>query len=217
MRTKFDEELVSLNNSIIEMGAMIEDAISKTTNALINKDIRIAKKIVEDDRLIDEKEKEIEAKCLRLLLNQHPVASDLRLISVALKMITDMERIGDQASDISELCIELSESKSILNNDFLLEMANATTKMVNNSIDAFIRKDLQLAQDVIEYDDVVDLLYTSIKRELIQLILNDAENGEEAFDFLQIAKYYERIGDHATNISEWVIFSVTGEHKDKDR
>jgi len=217
MRTKFDEELVSLNNSIIEMGAMIEDAISKTTNALINKDIRIAKKIVEDDRLIDEKEKEIEAKCLRLLLNQHPVASDLRLISVALKMITDMERIGDQASDISELCIELSESKSILNNDFLLEMANATTKMVSNSIDAFIRKDLQLAQDVIEYDDVVDLLYTSIKRELIQLILNDAENGEEAFDFLQIAKYYERIGDHATNISEWVIFSVTGEHKDKDR
>ena len=157
-------------------------------------------------------ENDIEARCLKLLLQQQPVASDLRLISSILKMITDLERIGDQAQDISEIVIILSHSNFIKDLTHLPKMAEATIKMVKESIDAFVNKDIALANQVIEYDDVVDDLFVIIKDELISLIRHDVKNGEQAIDLLMIAKYFERIGDHAQNIAEWVVYSLTGEH-----
>ena len=215
MRSRFDEQLTGLNNNLIEMGALIEHAIGSATKALQERDVAAAKKIMADDGIIDEKEKEIESLCLKLLLHQQPVARDLRQISTALKMITDMERIGDQAADISELCVYLNGQEFIKRLEHIPQMAEATIKMVTDSIDAFVNKDLELAQSVIAYDDVVDALYVSIKQDLIGLIHEDADAGEQAFDLLQIAKYYERIGDHAENIAEWVIFSITGKHRNK--
>ena len=215
MRSRFDEQLSLLNNSLIEMGALIERAIARATKALISQDADTAKSIINGDSIIDEKEKEIESLCLKLILNQQPVAKDLRQISAALKMITDMERIGDQAADISELCIYLAAQEYIKKLQYIPQMAEATIKMVTDSIDAFVKKDLKLAQAVIDYDDVVDELYVSVKKDLIELIHADVNKGEQAFDLSQIAKYYERIGDHAVNIAEWVIFSITGKHKDK--
>ena len=214
MRSRFDEQLTLLNNSLIELGAMIENAISKATTALVTQDKELAMSIIDGDALIDEKEKEIESLCLKLLLNQQPVARDLRQISTALKMITDMERIGDQAADISELCVFLSSQEYIKKLEHIPQMAEATMKMLSESIDAFVKKDLILSQAVIDYDDVVDDLYLKVKRDLISMIHEDVKNGEQAFDLLQIAKYYERIGDHSVNIAEWVIFSITGKHKD---
>jgi len=215
MRSRFDEQLTGLNNNLIEMGALIESAIAKATKALGERDVDAAQKIIADDGIIDEKEKEIESLCLKLLLHQQPVARDLRQISTALKMITDMERIGDQAADISELCAYLDGQEFIKRLEHIPQMAEATIKMVTDSIDAFVNKDLKLAHSVIGYDDVVDDLYVSIKQDLIGLIHEDVGNGEQAFALLQIAKYYERIGDHAVNIAEWVIFSITGKHKEK--
>lgn len=215
MRRRFEEQLTELNNSLIEMGAMIEHAIAMATRALIERDADVARDVMSSDDGIDDKEKEIESVCLKLLLNQQPVARDLRQISTALKMITDMERIGDQAADISELCVYIATQEYIKKLEHIPQMAAATIKMVTQSIDAYVKKDLSLAQAVIAYDDVVDELYLAIKRDLIALIHEDAEKGEQAFDLLQIAKYYERIGDHAVNIAEWVIFSITGKHKDK--
>jgi phosphate transport system protein len=204
-----------MHDSLIEMAALIEDAISKASRALSERDAGAARAIMARDDEIDAKEKEIESLCLRMLLNQHPVARDLRDISTALKMITDLERIGDHASDISEICLYLSGSAC---DDGKLgrigEMASATILMVTRSIDAFVKKDLALAQSVIRHDDVVDELYMGIRRELIESVRADAGTGEQAFDLLQVAKYYERIGDHAVNIAEWVIFSITGVHKD---
>lgn len=214
MRSRFDEKLTQLNNSLIEMGALVEYAIAKATEALKARDIDTARKIIEDDRIIDEKEKDIESLCLKLILNQQPVARDLRQISTALKMITDMERIGDQAADISELCVYLDGQEFIKRMEHIPKMAEATIMMVSKSIDAFVNKDLELAQSVIDYDDVVDDLYLTIKKDLIELVHEDESKGEQAFDLMQIAKYYERIGDHAVNIAEWVIFSITGKHKD---
>jgi len=215
MRSRYDEQLIKLNNTLIEMGALIERAISKATKALITQDADTARAIIDGDSVIDEKEKEIESICLKLILNQQPVARDLRQISTALKMITDMERIGDQAADISELCIFLSAQAYIKKLEHIPQMAEATIKMLTDSIDSFVRKDLALAQAVIDYDDVVDDLYVTVKNDLIRLVHEDVKYGEQAFDLLQIAKYYERIGDHAVNIAEWVIFSITGKHKDR--
>ena len=215
MRSRFEEQLAQLNNSLIEMGALTERAIAKATKALISQDADTARSIIKGDSLIDEKEKEIESLCLKLILNQQPVARDLRQISTALKMITDMERIGDQAADISELCIYLSKQEYIKKLEHIPQMAEATIKMVTDCIDAFVKKDLELARAVIDCDDIVDALYVTVKRDLITLIHEDVKNGEQAFDLLQIAKYYERIGDHAVNIAEWVVFSITGKHKDR--
>jgi len=215
MRSRFDEQLSSLNNSLIEMGAMIENAISKATKALVEQDVALAAEVMNSDNIIDEKEKDIESQCMKLLLSQQPVARDLRQISTALKLITDMERIGDQAADISEICVYLADQVYIKKLEHIPQMANATIKMVTDSIDAYVRKDLDLAEAVIEYDDVVDELYVQIKQDLIALVHEDVENGEQAFDLMQIAKYYERIGDHATNIAEWVIYTITGKHIDK--
>ena len=197
------------------MGALVERDIAGATKALVSQDADMAKSIITGAYAIDDKEKEIESLCLKLILNQQPVARDLRQISTALKMITDMERIGDQAADISELCVYLSAQEYIKKLEHIPQMAEATIKMVTESIDAFVKKDLELAQNVIDYDDVVDDLYVTVKRDLIDLVHEDVSNGEQAFDLLQIAKYYERIGDHAVNIAEWVIFSITGKHQDK--
>ena len=216
MRNKFDEELAQLNDMLIEMGALVEKSIKRATHAILDNDKKMAKKAIAADRDIDSLEKEIETLCLRLLLRQQPVARDLRLISAALKMITDMERIGDQAADISEIAKFLIGKQYIINIENIPKMAEATSKMVTDSIDAFVKRDLDLAQSVIEYDDVVDDLFDKVKNDVIELIQEDHANGEQAIDFIMIAKYFERIGDHASNIAEWVVFSITGRHVGED-
>lgn len=213
MRNRFDRQLEELNNGLIKMGSLIEKAIEMAITGMINQDVELAKNAIAFDNEIDEQEKEIENLCLKLLLQQQPVARDLRLISAALKMITDMERIGDHAADISEITIQLSNEKYIKKLEHISQMAKETTVMVVKSIDAFVSKNLDMAHEVIESDDVVDDLFDKVKNELIELINKDTKNGEQATDLLMIAKYFERIGDHATNIAEWVIFSITGEHK----
>jgi len=216
VRKKYDEQLELLGNMLVEMGALIETAIARATQALKSQDIAQAKKAIAYDKEVDQKEKDIEQLCLKLLLQQQPVARDLRFISAALKMITDMERIGDQAADIAEIAIMLAGTPYIKEIEHIPQMAEATVKMVSNSIDAFVAKDLDLAVSVIKYDDVVDELFDTIKYELVELIRADSKNGEQAMDLLMISKYFERIGDHAENIAEWVVFSMTGKHKDID-
>ncbi|TAH63124.1 MAG: phosphate signaling complex protein PhoU [Gottschalkiaceae bacterium] len=215
MRNRFDKELELLNTELIEMGLLIENAIEKAVEALIKKDENLAKEAIIFDEIIDEKEKDIERQCLKLLLQQQPVATDLRLISTALKMITDMERIGDHAADISEITLRFIDKEYIKKLEHVHQMAKATIKMVKDSIDAFVARDLVLAYAVEDYDDVVDDLFNTVKNELIDLIREDVNNGEQAIDFLMIAKYFERIGDHAVNIAEWVAFSITGKHKNE--
>ena len=215
MRTRFDEQLTEMNNSLIQMGALIENAIALATKALIEQNSTLAKKAISCDNEINEMEKDIERQCLKLILHQQPIARDLRLISTALKMITDMERIGDHATDISEITLILSDAVYIKELEHIPQMADATIKMVSDSIDAYVNKDLSLADSVIEYDDIVDTLFTTVKKDLIAIIHENVENGEQAMDLLMIAKYFERIGDHAVNIAEWVIFSITGRHKNK--
>ena len=210
MRSKFEEQLAELNDMLIEMGTLIETAIALATQALKEQDTELAKKAIAYDQEVDQKEKDIEALCLKLLLRQQPVARDLRLISAAMKMITDMERIGDQAADIAEITIMLAGTPYIKKLEHIPLMAQATVKMVTDSIDAFVKKDLELAQAVIKSDDLVDGLFNKVRSDLIALIHADITNGEQALDFLMIAKYFERIGDHAVNIAEWVVFSITG-------
>lgn len=210
MREKYMSQLRQLKELLTEMGQMVEKAIEMAIEALVSQEINQAKKAIYYDEEIDDKEKEIQNLCLKLLLCQQPVAKDLRFISAALKMITDLERIGDQAADISELAVELSGQEYIKNLDHIKQMASETTDMVIKSIDAYVECNEQAALDVIEHDDVVDDLFRVVKNELITLINEDLKNGEQAADLLMIAKYFERIGDHATNVAEWVIFSVTG-------
>ena len=212
MRNKFDRQLAKLHDMMIEMGAMIEKNITFAIHALVQQDEAMAKQAIAYDAEIDQKEKEIEAMCLQLLLQQQPVAKDLRIISSALKMITDMERIGDQAADISEITLFLIGETYIKKLEHIPMMAAATSKMVTESIDAYVKMDLVLAQQVIDYDDVVDDLFDRVKYDLIEVIQQDKTNGPQAIDLIMIAKYFERIGDHATNIAEWVVFSITGKH-----
>lgn len=212
MRNRFDRELSELNNELIEMGALIERAINDASRALLEKDLALAKKAIEYGAQVDEKEKQIERRCLRLLLQQQPVAADLRMISTALKMITDMERIGDQAEDISEITIRLIDDEYIGSLEHIPQMAWATVRMVTGAIDAFVARDLDRARAVIACDDIVDDLFGQVRDDLVQLIREDSANGEQAIDLIMVAKYFERIGDHATNIAEWVVFSITGEH-----
>ena len=214
MRNRFDRQLVQLNNELIEMGGMIEKAISDTVKALVNQDIELASNVIEYDEEIDHQEREIEQLCLKLLLQQQPVAKDLRLISAALKMITDMERIGDHATDISEITIELSKESYIKKLDHIQQMAKETMVMLVQSVEAFVNKDMDKARAVIAHDDVVDDLFNKVKAALIAMIHEDVNAGEQASDLLMAVKDFERIGDHATNISEWVIFSITGQHPD---
>jgi len=214
MRSRFDEQLVHLNSSLIEMGALVERAIADANKALIEQDVDLAKKIIDSDDVIDDKEKEIESLCLQVLLQQQPVAGDLRLVSSVLKIITDLERIGDHASDISEMTLLLARAQYTRQLEHIPQMAAATMKMVTKSIDAFVRKDLELARAVIASDDTVDELFNLVKKDLIDLINENPNNGDQAIDMIIIAKYFERIGDHATNVAEWVVFSITGTHKE---
>ena len=212
MRTKFDEQLSRLNSMLIEMGAMVEASITASVEALQKQNVDLATKAIDLDSDIDQMEKDIEALCIKLLLQQQPVASDLRLISAALKMITDMERIGDQAEDIAEITIALAGQSYIKKLEHIPQMAAAAIRMVTQSIDAFVKKDLTLARAVIDDDDLVDNLFTVIKLDLLDLIHQDSANGSQAMDLLMVAKYFERIGDHAANIAGWVVFSITGLH-----
>lgn len=212
MRNKFDEQLLTLNQKMIEMGALCEHFIAVSAEALLCGDSKGAEEIVNQGHEIDEMEREIEGICLKLLLQQQPVAGDLRQISAALKMITDIERIGDQAEDIAEIIPFLNGRTGNELAEFKL-MAEATCKMVTDSIDAFVNKDLQLVKSVLLQDDKVDECFVRVKTQLIDMISGNLADGEYAIDLLMIAKYFERIGDHAVNIAEWVEFSVTGVHK----
>jgi len=212
MRTRFDEQLQKLNNKMIEMGALCEQVLTLSATALIEGDMTIPEKVEPIDHEIDQMEREIESYCLKLLLRQQPVARDLRQISAALKMITDMERIGDQAEDIADIIPKLN-GRTGEECHYVREMAASTTKMVTDSIDAYVKQDLQCAQAVCDYDNVVDHQFNRIKHYLKKMISENTADGEHALDLLMIAKYFERIGDHAVNIAEWVIFSVTGVHK----
>ena len=211
MRSRFDEQLALLNRELIEMGSLCEEVIALASRALTEGDRELATKVAPLDEEIDQKERTIESLCLKLLLQQQPVARDLRQISAALKMITDMERIGDQADDISEIIIYLG-GRTAEHDDLLRSMARATIKMVTESVDAYVKHDTILAEKVIADDDTVDDYFEQVKRALIGKIAANPDDGEYALDLLMIAKYFERIGDHAVNIAEWVIFSITGVH-----
>jgi len=213
MRNRFDEQLHTLNHELLEMGALIERAIRSATDALVKQDVEAALQAIAADKEVDQAERDIESLCLKLLLQQQPVARDLRLISSALKMITDMERIGDQASDIAELVIYLSKEPYIKELTHLPQMAENAIRMVSSALDAYVRKDVALAQEVMGMDDAIDALFVTVKDKLIALIRHDAAAGSQAIDLLMIAKYYERIGDHAQNIAEWVEYALTGRHK----
>ena len=215
MRNKFDEQLKRLHVELIQMGAACEDAISAAAEALLKGDVSLASAAVESERELDRRERDVENLCLKLLLQQQPVARDLREISAALKMISDLERIGDQAADIAELTryIHLTDGLSRLH---IGDMARAVIAMVTDSVDSFVKGDLALARAVRAADDQVDALFEQVKRELIDLIAADAAAGEVGLDILMVAKYLERIGDHATNVAEWVEYSLTGIHPSDD-
>jgi len=232
MRSKFDEELALLNVDLIEMGALCEEAIaaaiqnlfddeaeisspdSDVTRNIIRNEKRFADKVSAIENEINQKERDIESLCMKMILRQQPVARDLRTISSALKMITDMERIGDQAADIAEITKYVG-SGNVINKVHIKDMANAAIKMLTNSVESFVKKDRNLACEVIKQDDIVDRFFDLVKKDLINIIRDDVNEGEQAIDILMIAKYLERIGDHAVNISEWVIYSITGNHKYK--
>ncbi len=213
MRRRFEEQLTTLNNELTHMGAMCEDAIALASKALTMGDASLTDKVLALDEEINRMEHTIETLCLKLLLRQQPVARDLRQISAALKMITDMERIGTQAADIAEI-ITFLDGRTGAECEHIRFMAEAASQMVTESIDAFVKQDVVLAGAAIDRDDVVDNLFLQVKSSLIKLIAEEPSDGGYALDLLMIAKYFERIGDHAVNIAEWVVFSVTGIHKE---
>ena len=208
MRDKYQEDLEKLNANILKMGKMIEIAIESTVIALMGRDIRAAATVSENDEAIDNMEREIEALCMKLLLQQQPVATDLRVITAALKMVTDMERIGDHAADIAELVLQIPDCK-YNKMDTITEISTQIIKMIHDSVNSFIQRNYDKAQIVIAQDDIVDNLYHEIKSDLIQKI-KKTDDGEQILDYLLIARYFERIGDHATNIAKWVVFAITG-------
>ncbi len=212
MRNRFDEQLNQLNNELIAMGSLCEEAIANASKSIKEQNGRtLYENVSIIESAIDQKERDIQSLCMKMLLQQQPVARDLREISSALKMISDMERIGDQASDIVEIARFIKNPGKIAK---IEDMARATIKMVTEAIDSFVNKDLELAKSVEEYDDVVDAHFSDIRNDLIELLGKDNKDGEYCIDLLMIAKYFERIGDHATNIAEWVQYSITGKHKD---
>lgn len=212
MGNRIEEQVALLNTELISMGALCEDAIAAAMKALSQESEEMVLKAAETERELDSKEREIESLCMKLLLRRQPVAGDLRLISAALRVISDMERIGDQACDIAEITryIRGSEAKSRVH---IYEMGKQTVSMVTESVDSFVRRDLALAREVVHQDDRVDKMFTTVRAELIALIENRAVSAELCLDLLMIAKYLERIGDHAVNIAEWVEYSITGIHK----
>mgnify|MGYP002640262805 CR=1 FL=1 len=209
MRVKFEAQLERLNVELITMGALCEEVISGAAKALLDGDSGLRETVLAAERDINQKERDIESLCMKLLLQQQPVARDLRTISSALKMISDMERIGDQAADIAEITRDIADN-SIKDLVPIGDMARATIKMVTDAIDSFVRQDLPLAHQVMQYDNVVDELFNKVKMELIHLIAENRQSGEFCIDLLMVAKYFERIGDHAVNVAEWVQYSLTG-------
>ena len=216
MRNKFDEQLHLLDEQLTQMGELCETAIAKVTKALESGSKEQARVIISEDEEIDQLEKDIERLCLKLLLQQQPVAKDLRRISAALKMITDMERIGDQTSDIAEIILSSKHWAPAAENIHVIgTMASEVSKMVRNSVTAYVKRDLELARDVMSADDAIDQYFDEVRDEMIDFIRDEkGENGKKIFDLIMVTKYLERIGDHATNIAEWVEFSITGVHKD---
>ena len=212
MRDKFQQQLQQLNEDLIEMGALCKEAVADAMTALLHSDKQARQKAFLTEYEIDNKEREIENLCMKLLLQQQPVARDLRNISAALKMISDMERIGDQASDIADIT-KFLENSELTQHVHIQQMAESAMSMLTESIDAFVRKDLLLARKVMKEDNTVDDLFNQIKLEVIQEIAQNPDEGELCVDMMMIAKYFERIADHVVNIAEWVEYSVTGEHK----
>ena len=210
MREYFDIELANLNNQLIGMGTLVESAIKNAVEIIANNSAELLDKAREQEELINTSERKIQNHCIRLLLHQAPVANDLRKVSSALKMITDLERIGDQAIDIAEVSQYIKSRNTVINVTHIDEVANQTSKMVTLAIDAFVKKDVDLAKTVSKSDDVIDELFDKVKEETVEIIQRDKALGEEAIDLMMIAKYLERIGDHAVNIAEWVAFSITG-------
>ncbi len=207
MRMKFDEQLNILNDEMTLMGSMIEKAISDAIDAFFKQDAEKAKRIMKEDDLIDQEQKKIENICFQLLVQQQPVASDLRVITAAMKMTTDMERIGDHASDISELTIMVADSPYLINEENIKKMAAETMIMLTQAVEAYVERDMDKARRVIQRDDVVDDYFIKVKTDLIEVMQKNTAYAEHAADLLMVNKYLERIGDHATNIAEWVIFS----------
>lgn len=214
MRDYYNKQLSELEKMMCDMGQMIETAIEDAMTALLEKDQEKAKEIIQNDEKVDHQQKKIEDLCMQLLLSQQPVATDLRRISSAIKMVTDMERIGDHAADISEITLLLTQSGYPHDLTEVKKMAKETINMLKDSLDAYIEKNAQKAVKVIHQDDVVDDYFSRIKKEIIRQINESNEGGEQEADLLMIIKYLERIGDHATNIAEWVLFYITGEHPD---
>lgn len=210
MRDYYEEQLKWLHTQMIAMGSLCETAIADATKALTDGDVELAKKVKDGDAKINQQERDIESLCIKLLLHQQPVAGDMRRISAALKMVTDMERVGDQAADIAEIVLQMNEK---LPDKFLhiCKMGTLAMKMVTDSVNAYVDLDLKLAGKVICADDEVDELFLKVRRELLEAIREDSSRGEELLDLFMITKYYERIGDHATNIAEWVEYAITGE------
>ena len=212
MRERFEQQMEILHTELIELGALCEQAIGRTYEVLLEGNQRAAEAIIKKDQVVDAKEREIEDLCFRIILQQQPVARDLRQVSAALKMITDMERIGDQASDIADITKYL-ENSELTQHVHIHQMAEAAMGMLTDSIEAFVKKDLLLARKVMKQDDVVDELFNQVKSELITAIAEEPDQGEICIDMVMVAKYFERIADHVVNIAEWVEYSVTGEHK----
>lgn len=212
-RIGFQQEIDKLNVELIKMGSLIERAIDDVIKAFKNQDYNLAKEIIEKDSKVNEMERMIEGHCLTLILRQQPVAKDLRIVSTALKMVTDMERIGDHASDIAEIIIKMEGEHIFEIMENIPKMASVTKRMVKGSIEAFVKSDMELTKKIIQMDDIVDNLFDKTKKEIIQMLKNSNEDSNMCINFLMIAKYFERIGDHAENICEWVEFNETGEYK----
>lgn len=213
MRNRFDRQLMRLNQEMIDMGALCEEMITAAAKVVASRDKELMEDMKAMEEEINHKERDIERICMKLLLQQQPVATDLRVISAALKMVSDMERIGDQAGDIAGIIRKEADILDLRGNTHLDKMAKATIDMVSQSVKSFVKQDIGIAHEVVEKDDLVDALFKQVKKESISLIHDNPEKGEEYVAIVMIAKYFERIGDHAGNIAEWVEFSITGEYK----
>lgn len=212
MRAQLDQQLNILNVKMLELATLVESSVANSVKALIDKDLQLAASVVKDDVQINEKEREIEQICLSVLLQQQPVARDFRTVTSTLKIITDMERIGDHAVNIADITINLGKADHIIELVKIPQMAKLVKEMITTSIDAYVERSLDKAHKVVEQDDLVDKLFISAKKDLIDLVHADKANGEQALEFMMIIRYLERIGDHTTNIAEWVEFAITGIH-----
>ena len=212
-RMNFQNALEELNLELVKMGSVIEQAINTAVDALKTNNVKKAQQVIDEESVIDDMERDVEAKCLNLILRQQPVARDLRVVSTALKMVTDMERIGDQATDIAELAISMDHSQYFESVEHIPQMAEVAISMVHGAIAAFISQDVEMAKEIIKKDDIVDDLFEQVKTDISNILKQYPDKSDMSINFLMIAKYFERIGDHAENICEWIEFGETGEYK----